>query len=193
MVVNSETKTTLLDLIVKDALMIGDFELSSGRRSNYLIDIKRVVLDPVGFSLIGSLLYEEASRAGVTAIGGVASGGIPLVCAVLAKAGMEEELYYSSCRLRGFWVSKEPKSHGTMSQIEGILYPEDRVLLIEDVLTTGASAVKAANAISEAWARVIEIVSVVDRIDNPCEGLAQFKRLSLFSFDEIIMAYRKIN
>ncbi len=140
------------------------FVLASGRTSRYLIDMKPSVFDPEGATLIGALLYETLARSQIDAVGGMESGGIPLVALVVRQS-------YAAEGLPGFFVRKQSKDHGAKKRIEGALPAAARVALVEDVTTTGGSVMQAVEAVRAAGGRVVQIVTVVDRLEGARETL----------------------
>jgi orotate phosphoribosyltransferase len=140
------------------------FVLASGRTSRYLIDLKPSVFDPEGASLIGALLYDALGRAEIDAVGGMESGGIPLVALVVRES-------FSADGVPGFFVRKQSKDHGAKKRIEGLLPTAARVALVEDVTTTGGSVMQAVEAVRQAGGRVVQIVTVVDRLEGAAENL----------------------
>jgi len=141
------------------------FVLASGRTSHYLIDLKPSVFDPEGARLIAALLYECLARTEAGAVGGMESGGIPLVALVVRESAEAEGL-------PGFFVRKQSKDHGAKKRIEGVLPAEAGVALVEDVTTTGGSVMQAVEAVEAAGGRVVQIVTVVDRLEGAGEALA---------------------
>ncbi|MFO1190008.1 MAG: orotate phosphoribosyltransferase [Alphaproteobacteria bacterium] len=150
----------------KSLLVAGNepFVLASGRTSRYLIDLKPSVFDPEGANLIGALLYEKLARAEIDVVGGMESGGIPLVALVVQHS-------VTAQGLPGFFVRKQSKDHGAKKRIEGVLPPLARVALVEDVTTTGGSVMQAVDAVREAGGRVVQIVTVVDRLEGARDNL----------------------
>jgi len=156
-------KEYLVDMIRDKAISHGEFELRSGQKSNFYIDLSKVVMFKDGLEQICLGLCEmEVPKSPREAeyywhefdsIGGPAVGAIPLVTAMMMQTGIG----------RSFFVRKEAKEHGKLDLIEGNLEKGDRVLLIEDVTTTGGSVIKTINAIKEAGGEVKKILTVLDR------------------------------
>jgi orotate phosphoribosyltransferase len=141
------------------------FMLSSGRSSNFFFDMKRTMFDPQGAALLADLLFEAIRGEEVDCIGGLETGAIPLVALVCARSWPEKPL-------GGFFVRKEMKGHGTDQRVDGWLEPGARVILFEDVTTTGGSAMQ---AVAEARARhcpIVRVVTVVDRLEGAAENFA---------------------
>ncbi len=152
-----ELRGFLLDLLVRRAYREGDFQLSSGQRSSYYIDCKQVTLLATGSVAIARLLLplllpETAGVAGLTL------GADPLVSAALAVAA------YEDISLSGSIVRKEPKGHGTRAYVEGPALPAGaRVAVLEDVVTTGNSALKAVERLAAVGYVVEQVIAIVDR------------------------------
>ena len=144
------------------ALVIGEVTLTSGAVAHYYVDAKRAILLPAGFRALGELVAQEAARAGATAVGGMTMGADPVACAALA-AGAD---------VKAFFVRKERKEHGLQRWVEGpLLEPEERCLVVEDVVTTGGSTVKAIERIREEGFAIAGVVSVLDRLAGGGEAI----------------------
>jgi len=139
----------------------GEFTLASGRKSSVYFNLKPTMLDPQGARLIGLAAAEEAARLGVDAVGGLAMGAVPLVAATAAMSAVADK------PVRAIFIRKEAKGHGTQSQIEGLAEGETlsgrKVLVVEDVTTTGGSALVAIEALRAAGAIVTDVLTIVDR------------------------------
>ncbi|MDP9189095.1 MAG: orotate phosphoribosyltransferase [Actinomycetota bacterium] len=159
-------RSTLLAELREHALVIGEVVLSSGRTAQYYVDAKRALLRPVAFRAAGELIAAEASDHGAAAVGGMSIGADPLACAAIGAEGGED--------LVAFFVRKERKQHGLQRWIEGPpLKPGTRCLVVEDVVTTGGSTVKAIERILEEGLGVVAVVSVVDRLAGGAEAIAE--------------------
>ena len=145
------------------ALKTGDFILSSGKKSNYYIDCRKITLHPEGSRLIAKIILEKIKGLKVDAIGGLTLGADPITSSVVAISD-----------LPGFIVRKKEKEHGTKQKIEGHLQPGWNVVIVEDVSTTGASALQAIEAVEAAGAKVVKVISVVDREEGAAEGLKNY-------------------
>jgi orotate phosphoribosyltransferase len=146
----------------------GRFRLASGKESDFYVDVKQTVMTAEGTRLIGRMLFERLYAHGVTLVGGMALGAIPLVMSALAEAGERNH------QLDGFFVRKEAKGHGTSRQIDGRFDPTGRIALVEDVVTTGESTLQAIEAVEAAGGRVSVVVTVVDR--QEAGGLESLQR-----------------
>lgn len=157
----------LLALLAERSARRGQFILSSGRTSTLYIDARLTTMSPDGLSLIGPLALAALTRASwnVTAIGGLTLGADPVSYAIAyASAGTAHPL-------RAFTVRKETKAHGTHRLIEGPFKIDDRVAVIEDVLTTGGSALHAIDVLQAAGGIVVGVLSLVDREEGGREAI----------------------
>jgi orotate phosphoribosyltransferase len=145
------------------ALIIGEVTLTSGQTAKYYVDAKRAILLPDGFLALGELIAAEAERVGATAVGGLTMGADPVACAALA----------AGAPVKAFFVRKEKKQHGLQRWIEGPeLQDGERCLVVEDVVTTGGSTVKAIERIREEGFEIAGVVSVLDRLAGGHEAIA---------------------
>jgi orotate phosphoribosyltransferase len=136
-----------------------DFVLASGRSSNFFFDMKKTMFDPEGASLLADLLFDAIKAEDVDYIGGLETGAIPIVAALCARSWPEKPI-------RGFFVRKAVKGHGTDQRIDGLLERGARVILFEDVTTTGSSAMQAVNQASQFECTIVKVMSVVDRLEG---------------------------
>lgn len=145
----------------------GSFRLASGATSTFYLDMRLVSLDPAGATLIGELMAEALAGEAVDAVGGLETGAIPVVAAIVQAS------YRRGRPIAGFYVRKKAKEHGTGNRIEGNLPPGGTVVIVEDVTTSGESAVQAVEAVRAAGCRVARVFTVVDRQAGAAEGLAR--------------------
>jgi orotate phosphoribosyltransferase len=137
------------------ALVIGEVTLTSGRTAQYLIDAKRAILRPAGFAALGELVAAEARSLGATAVGGITMGADPIACAALG----------GGADVKAFFVRKERKEHGLARWIEGPpLEPGERCLVVEDVVTTGGSTIKAIDRVRDEGHEVAGVLAILDRL-----------------------------
>ena len=155
----SELKKALKDC---GALQFGDFVLASGAKSQYYIDIKRASTDPKVLYLISQLMADRMQNNGIKAdrIAGVVLGSVPLAAALSLATGIPYIM-----------VRKEKKDHGTAKLIEGVLNKGERVLMVEDVITSAGSSLSAIETVRGAGAEVTDIISVIDRESGGSEAL----------------------
>ena len=136
---------------------INGITLSSGKSSIYYYDLKKIALDPKGANLIADLLFEEISILNAKSVGGLEIGAIPITTAILMKSVDEH-------KLSGFVVRKHAKEHGLKYTVEGNLDPP--VVIVDDVLTTGASLMKAIEAVNDKGHNVKDIFCILEREEN---------------------------
>jgi len=157
-------RKTLLNELREHALVIGEVTLSSGKTAQYYVDAKRALLRPAGYAAVGELIAAEAAERGATAVGGMTMGADPLACAAIGAQGGDG--------LIAFFVRKERKVHGLQRAIEGPeLPPGTRCLVVEDVVTTGGSTVRAIESILEHDLEVAGVTAVVDRLAGGGEAI----------------------
>ena len=174
-------KERLKELLKEHSLMFGQFVLVSGKKSNFYFDSKKTTLLPEGAYLVSReilrLIREEGIEA--EAIGGMTLGADPIVCPVAAVSQLEGP------PLRAFIVRKEAKGHGTARQIEGNLRAGCRVIVVDDVVTTAGSTLKAINAVVQAGYEVAAVIALVDREEGGTEKLSKWPYYPLFRRSEI--------
>jgi orotate phosphoribosyltransferase len=165
----------LIAIIRRQSLLQNrDFVLASGRSSNFFFDMKRTMFDPEGAALLADLLFAAIKDDDVEYIGGLETGAIPIVTALCARSWPEKPL-------KGFFVRKENKGHGTDQRVDGLLQKGSKVILFEDVTTTGGSAMQAVNQARQLDCTVLRVVSVVDRL----EGAEENFRAAGIKFDAV--------
>ena len=157
-------RETLLAELREHALVIGEVTLSSGQTAKYYVDAKRALLRPAAFRAAGDLVAAEAAERGATAVGGMTMGADPLACAAIGSAAGDG--------LLGFFVRKERKEHGLQRWIEGPVLPAGtRCLVVEDVVTTGGSTVRAIERIKEEDLEIAGVTAVVDRLAGGSQAI----------------------
>ncbi|RLA84985.1 MAG: orotate phosphoribosyltransferase [Deltaproteobacteria bacterium] len=164
-----EEREKLKEILKKRSYEEGDFVLSSGKKSSYYIDAKQTTLDPEGAYLCGKIflrMIREAQK-GVEAIGGPTLGADPIVTAVAVVS------YLEGYPLSAFIVRKEPKGHGKGLWIEGdkALRPGMRVAVVEDVVTTGGSLLRAIEVCERFGLKVVQVLALIDREEEGREAL----------------------
>jgi len=147
------------------AFLTGEFTLTSGKKSNYYIDGKRITLSPEGAYRVGKAIFDELAGSEVGTVGGVATGAYPMVTAVGLISHLEGK------PMPIFIVREVVKEHGTMRRIEGHLREGAKVAILEDVLTTGGSVMKAIETVTAANCRVEKVIVLVDRDEGGSEKL----------------------
>jgi orotate phosphoribosyltransferase len=158
----------LIGLVETKALKRGTFRLASGREASFYLDAKQVVLDAHGAMLVGRAILERLRSLGPlpVAVGGMSIGADPITSAVITMAGVE------GLPLKGFMVRKEPKDHGTKKYVEGPVEPGQRVVIVEDVTTTGGSSLLAIDRVHEFGLVVERVVTVIDRLAGAKDAFA---------------------
>ena len=157
----------LVQLLASRSAKRGNFTLASGRSSTLYIDARLTTMSPEGLTLIGTLGLRalHSSKWDVQSVGGLTLGADPIAYAIAYASAA------TSSPVRAFTVRKEAKSHGTGQRIEGPFSPGDRVAVVEDVITTGGSALKAAKAIAEAGGKIAGVLALIDREEGGREAL----------------------
>jgi orotate phosphoribosyltransferase len=173
----------LLAELREHALVIGEVTLSSGQKAQYYVDAKRALLRPAAYRAAGELLAAEAAERDAAAVGGMTMGADPLACAAIGSE--------SGRSLVAFFVRKDRKQHGLQRWIEGpVLGEGTRCLVVEDVVTTGGSTVRAIERILEEGLEVAGVVSVVDRLAGGAAAIAEASNgapyRSLVTIDELL-------
>ena len=177
-------KEELLELLKNYAYKKGEFKLSSGKTSEHYVNCKPVTLSGRGLTLSSLLLLKEVET---SYVGGLTLGADPLVSGVALVSALDSRM------VNGLIVRKEAKGHGTQAWIEGLLPPEGtKVTVLEDVITTGGSAIKAATRLRDAGCVVERVVAIVDRQENKEADefmeSADLELRSLFTLDDVINA-----
>jgi orotate phosphoribosyltransferase len=150
-----QAKQTLLEELRRHALIIGEVTLTSGATAQYYVDAKRAILRPAGFAALGTLVAGYAAQWEATAVGGLTMGADAPACAALA----------GGADVKAFFVRKETKAHGLQRRIEGPpLEQGERCLIVEDVVTSGGSTVKAIEAVRAEGHDVCGVVAILDRL-----------------------------
>ncbi|MFP3909724.1 MAG: orotate phosphoribosyltransferase [Archaeoglobaceae archaeon] len=142
----------------------GGFTLASGRVSNYLFDLKPLLLDPKGSNLISKGIYERIKDLNAGYVGGLESGAIPIVTALCMYSWKREKQFY------GFFIRKEGKAHGVKKRIVGNFVENENVIIVEDVTTTGGSVINAVKAVRDKGCSVVKVISIVDRLEGAMEN-----------------------
>jgi orotate phosphoribosyltransferase len=155
-------RASLLAELREHALVIGEVVLTSGRTAQYLVDAKRAILRPRGFLALAALVAAQAREWNATAVGGMTMGADPIACAALA----------GGADVKAFFVRKETKTHGLSRRIEGpVLSAGDRCLLVEDVVTTGGSTIRALEAVREEGHELCGVLAICDRLAGGAEAI----------------------
>jgi orotate phosphoribosyltransferase len=178
----STAKQELLRLLARKSFRLGEFKLSSGGTSDYYIDCRLTTLDARGAQLVGEVFLDEIRSRGwqAAAIGGLTMGADPIVVAVAVTSGT----------LNGFLVRKAEKQHGTGQRIEGFREKGARVVIVDDVCTTGSSTVQAVEAAREFGFEVVAAMCMVEREDargrpNVEKAAASAPFVSIFTANDV--------
>ncbi|MFY9264121.1 MAG: phosphoribosyltransferase family protein [Solirubrobacterales bacterium] len=151
----STARELLISELRRHALVIGEVTLTSGETAQYYVDAKRAILRRPGFMALGELVAGFAAEVGASAVGGMTMGADPVACSALA-AGSDA---------KAFFVRKDRKQHGLQRWIEGpLLAPGERCLIVEDVVTTGGSTVRAIERVRAEGFEIAGVCSVLDRL-----------------------------
>jgi len=177
------------EILLTLSFKVGSFTLSSGKTSDYYVDCRTTTLDPEGADLTARLLFERirSLKAKVDAVGGLTLGADPMTAALIVRSWLE------GSPIRGFIVRKEAKGHGRGRLVEGNLRKGDKVVILEDVVTTGGSALQAIAAAEAEGAKVVEVMAVVDREEGGREALEAkgYPLFALFTASELKAAAGK--
>lgn len=165
----AQQRAQLLKLILDVSFERREVTLSSGKKSDFYLDLRATLMRPLGQKLAGELVLAKLmAGAWVDAVGGMAVGAVPLVSAVLAAAARHDP----STPLLGFFVRKEAKKHGKGQQIEGAFRSGMTVALVEDTTTTGGSTLEALELVQAAGGKVARVLCLVDRGEGAAEAFA---------------------
>ena len=179
-----ERRNKLFMLLQARAFRRGRVVLDSGKESNYYFDMKPAMLDPDGADLMADLILHEIQDVTADAVGGLEMGAVPLIAPVAMKSPAHGRY------LPGFFVRKAVKDHGTQQRIDGNDIAGKSVVIVEDVTTTGGSAMDAVKAVQDAGATVALVISILDRSEGAAalytEAGVPFK--SLFKAEEFLSA-----
>jgi orotate phosphoribosyltransferase len=160
---STAARERLIAALREHALVIGEVVLTSGKTAQYLIDAKRAILLRAGFDPLAELVAAQARAWGATAVGGMTMGADPIACAALA----------GGADVKAFFVRKEVKEHGLARRIEGpLLDAADRCMLVEDVVTTGGSTIRALEALRDEGHEICGVVAICDRLAGGGEAIA---------------------
>ncbi len=175
----------LKEMIKERALKVADkpiFKLSSGKMSTYYMDLRTITLDPEGGYIIGNLIFEMVKDKNPDAIGGLTLGADPISYATSMIS------YIKKQPIKPFVVRKEPKGHGTGKQIEGNVQPGEKVFIVEDVVTTAGSSLKAAKVAKDFGLEILGIIAIVDREEGGEENIKKegFEFFPIFKISEFL-------
>ena len=174
----------LAKILIERSYREGDFTLASGRKSDYYFDCRQTALHPEGSWLIGTLFNELLADLDIKGIGGMTLGADPLISATTVIS------HEKGRPLAGLIVRKESKGHGTNQYVEGLsnFKPGDPVAMVEDVVTTGGSLLKACERVKDAGLNVVAVCTVLDRGEGGREAIeaAGYQLRALFTRPELV-------
>jgi orotate phosphoribosyltransferase len=175
---SSSTRDRLKELFRERALQFGDFTLASGKKSSYYVNSKKVLFHAEALTCLGELLYEATADLEFQAIGGLEVGAIPMAAAVLPV------FHRHGRAMEGFFVRKQAKTHGSQELIEGQVQAGNQVVVIDDVLTTGGSVIKAIEAVEAVGAKIARVVCICDRLQGAAEALKAYDYRPIFTIQD---------
>ena len=167
----NEMKKRLAGIIIERSFKYSDnpdFTLVSGKKSNFYFDCKPTTLDPEGMNLIGNIIFDMLEDSDVTAAGGLTLGADPIANALSLIS------YQRGRPVKSFIVRKDIKGHGTKSKIEGNIRPGEKAVIIDDVITTGASTVTAIKRAVDAGLVVDRVIVLIDREEGGVENIRKY-------------------
>ena len=181
----SSGRDQLLDLLFRQSFRCSDqpvFKLTSGQMSRYYVDCKKVTLDPKGAALIGRLVFERIKSLHPQGVGGLTLGADPIALAVAVTSYLEGQ------PIPAFIIRKEPKGHGSRAWIEGSLPEGAEVVVVEDVVTTGGSTLKAIERLKAHGCKILKVIALVDRQEGGREKIAAagYPLEHLFTVDDLL-------
>ena len=179
--IRDDRREKLLRIIKAESLLTGsEFTLASGQRSGFFFDMKKTMFHPEGASLVGDIIFEMiADDIDVQYIGGLEIGAIPMVVSVSLKS-------WPARPINAFFVRKTPKDHGAINLIDGQFRPNSKVILFDDVTTTGGSVLKAVRAVRGQGCTVKKILTIVDRGGGAAANLKKedLELVPIFTMDD---------
>ena len=180
-------KQELMDLLIENSLKVSDHEeflLASGKRSRYYIDCKATLLHPKGLSLVGRVMWDFVKEKAPDLVGGMTLGSDPITMSTVIAAEND------GVEVFPLIVRKEAKSHGTQKWVEGTFKEGMKIVVFDDVFTTGGSTLKAIEKLQEAGVEVIEAIAMIDREEGSEENFAKkaIKHRALFKISELLDA-----
>lgn len=160
-------RARLREIIAEKSFREGEFTLSSGKKSDVFFNMKPTMLDPEGLNLMADQVLEKLEGHDAEYIGGLLVGAAPVLLSVVQKS------FRTRRELKGFWVRNERKAHGMQQKIDGDPKKGDRIIVVDDVTTTGGSVLKAVDAMRERGCIVVCVLTIVDRCEGAVESLKE--------------------
>ena len=184
-----DDKKRLLELLAEKSFMYSEeptFRLASGKMSSFYVNCKKTAYDPEGIVLIGKIVFEMAQKYSPVGIGGLTLGADPIAVSVAGES------FRQAKPIKAFVVRKEAKEHGTKLPVEGDMKAGERVVIIEDVITTGGSALIAIKAARDFGLEVAGIIALVDREEGGREAIEaeSVPVESVFTKEEVFDQYK---
>ena len=182
---NADARARLYDIVKSKSFVRGHVVLASGKESDHYFDMKPSMFDPEGAEIVAELISARIAETGADIVGGLEMGAVPLITPVSIasrRAGRS---------LPGFLVRKTVKDHGTKKLVEGLSdIAGKRVAIVEDVTTTGGSAMKAVEALTAAGAKIVLVISILDREEGATALYAEagIPFVSIFKASEFLNA-----
>jgi orotate phosphoribosyltransferase len=188
---DTDDRARLLQLLAQRSIRLGDFVLASGARSSYYIDCRATLTHAEGQALAGRLGLARLRAEGLepASVGGLTMGADPLAYAIAHASWLARD---ETAPIHAFAVRKEPKAHGTGRRIEGCFAEGDAVVVIEDVITSGGSALRACEAVAAEGGSVLAVLALVDREAGGREAIEQagHRVLALYQVSEVLAVAR---
>ncbi|MGL4551629.1 MAG: orotate phosphoribosyltransferase [Gemmataceae bacterium] len=169
----------LRELLLARAVSFGSFTLASGKTSSFYINSKKVLFHSEATALLADAFWTQMHDLDIQAVGGLEVGAIPLTSAIVYRA------HLAGRELEGFFVRKLAKDHGSKERVEGVLPPAARVAIVDDVLTTGGSALQAVQEVERAGATVVAVLCIVDREEGARDVFAKYAYRPLFTLTDL--------
>ena len=161
----------LIQMIAERSFQMSDtpsFKLASGKLSKYYVNCRLITLDPEGMHLIGNLIYDRIADSGIDLIGGPSLGANPIADAVSMTAYQKGKL------IKPFYVREQAKDHGIAKKIEGNIKKGERAVIVDDVITTGASTIRAIESARREGLLVVKVITLVDREEGGREEIRRY-------------------
>ena len=182
----SASRARLARIIAKRSFGRGEITLASGRKSDFYFNLKPTMLDPEGAALLAELTYEALKDDNLDFVGGLEMGAVPLAGAIAQLSWIKGH------PIAAFFVRKKPKDHGARKLVEGLPKGETlrgrNVVVVEDVTTTGGSAIQAVQALREEGANIVLVLTIVDRLEGAKDNFdaEKLEFQALYTADEFL-------
>jgi orotate phosphoribosyltransferase len=178
----SSARSRLLELFKARAFSFGKFTLASGKESSYYVNSKKAIFNGEAVWLLAEVLHDMTQNLNIQAVGGLEIGAIPIASALALR-------YFASGKaVEGFFVRKQAKAHGSQERVEGVLNRGDRVLIVEDVVTTGDSVLQAIQEVEKVGGNVVAVSCIVDRLEGGDAKLEKYNFQPIFTIRDFGVA-----